>query len=143
MSIYTESRYVWLRRHPRKRSETRIFGGQCLDGRGKSFAPTPRATVLIRTVNLSTILDMPDSAEMRILLKRATNRELPMGALAALQALRKVLDDLEYEAIVSARSKGASASEIADALGMTRQAVYLRIHRHENAGAPGSASGSR
>jgi predicted transcriptional regulator len=86
---------------------------------------------------------MSDSPEMRTLLKRATNRELPMGALAALQALRKVLDDLEYEAIVSARSKGATASEIADALGMTRQAVYLRIHRHENASSPGPASGSR
>ena len=98
---------------------------------------------MIRAADLSSILDMSDPAEARTLLKRATNRELPMGALAALRALRNVLDDLEYEAILSARSKGASASEIADVLGMTRQAVYLRIHRHESAGAPGSASGSR
>ena len=120
----------------------RIFGGQRHAGCWNS-APTGGAAVLICVLELSTILDMSDSPEMRTLLKRATNRELPMGALAALQALRKVLDDLEYEAIVSARSKGATASEIADALGMTRQAVYLRIHRHENASSPGPASGSR
>jgi DNA invertase Pin-like site-specific DNA recombinase len=71
-------------------------------------------------------------ADPKILLKRATNDELPMGALAALQELRKVLDDLEYAAIVSARSKGATASEIADVLGVTRQAVYLRMQRNDN-----------
>ena len=87
-------------------------------------------------MGVSIIVDMADPADARALLRRAENRELPMGALAALQALREVLEDLEYEAIVSARSKGATASEIADVLGMTRQAVYLRIRRHESTSDP-------
>jgi DNA-directed RNA polymerase specialized sigma24 family protein len=82
---------------------------------------------------------MDDAAETKILLKRAWNHELPIGALAALQELRKRLDDLEYAAIVSARSKGASASDIAQVLGVSRQAVYLRMHRYSN-GSDGSAS---
>jgi DNA invertase Pin-like site-specific DNA recombinase len=72
------------------------------------------------------------SPDPKVLLKRATNAELPMGALAALRDLRRILDELEYAAIVSAKEKGATAAEIGDVLGMTRQAVYLRLQRHGN-----------
>jgi len=55
-----------------------------------------------------------------------------MGALDAVQELRRVLDRLEYTAIASARDKGASVSEIARVLGVTRQALYLRLRRRRD-----------
>ncbi len=63
----------------------------------------------------------------RSLLRRAENVELSLGSLEAILAIRKTLDRLEYEAILSAREKGASVQDIADVLGLTAPAIYYRL----------------
>lgn len=61
------------------------------------------------------------------LIKKASNPELAFRALPAIAELRRRLDALEAEAIEIARTKGASWREIAEALGVTRQALQQRI----------------
>jgi hypothetical protein len=63
----------------------------------------------------------------RSLLRRAEKTELSLGSLEAIAALRKTLDRLEHEAILSAREKGAAVEDIADALGLTPPAIYYRM----------------
>jgi AcrR family transcriptional regulator len=52
---------------------------------------------------------------------------LSLGSLDAIVELRKTLDRLEREAILSAREKGASVQDIADVLGLTAPAIYYRL----------------
>jgi AcrR family transcriptional regulator len=47
--------------------------------------------------------------------------------LEAIAELRKTLDRLEHEAVLSAREKGATVEDIAEALDLTPQAVYYRL----------------
>jgi len=47
-----------------------------------------------------------------------------LGSLEAIAELRRTLDRLELEAVLSAREKGASVEDIAEALDLTPQAVY-------------------
>ena len=54
-----------------------------------------------------------------------------MGSLEAIAELRKILDRLEHEAIVSAREKGATVQDIADTLGVTAPAIYYRLHNND------------
>ena len=63
----------------------------------------------------------------RALLRRAEKTELSLGSLQAIVELRKTLDRLEHEAILSAREKGASVQDIADVLGLTPPAIYYRL----------------
>jgi len=63
------------------------------------------------------------------LIRRALNTELAIGALEAIGILRKQLEELEDRAIATAREKGASWADIADALGITRQALQQRVAR--------------
>jgi hypothetical protein len=63
----------------------------------------------------------------RALLRRAEKTELSLGSLEAIGELRKTLDRLEHEAILSAREKGASVQDIADVLGLTPPAIYYRL----------------
>ena len=65
---------------------------------------------------------MPYSAIM----KRASNLELPLEALVAIVELRGELDSLESAAVRAARERGATWEAVADALGVSRQAAYLR-----------------
>ncbi len=65
----------------------------------------------------------------RDLLRRTENENFPLVGLAALRELRRALDDLEAAAILRAREMGASAADIGEALGLTRQAAHYRI-RH-------------
>ena len=62
------------------------------------------------------------------LLRQAANMELPIEALEAIVELRRSLEGLEREAVSSARARGATWEQIASALGVTRQAAFLR-HR--------------
>jgi DNA-directed RNA polymerase specialized sigma24 family protein len=55
--------------------------------------------------------------------------ELPLSALEAILQIRRSLDELEREAIDSAIEKGATRQMIADTLGVTRQAIHLRLRR--------------
>jgi transposase-like protein len=66
----------------------------------------------------------------RSLLRRAENTELSLGSLEAISEIRAYLDELEKLAMVSAREKGATVEDIADALKLTPQAIYYRF-RHE------------
>ena len=61
------------------------------------------------------------------LLRRAENTELPLGSLEAIAAIRARLDLLETAAMISAREKGATMEDIAEALGLTPQAIYYRF----------------
>ncbi|MEP6972777.1 MAG: hypothetical protein ABI869_01390, partial [Actinomycetota bacterium] len=63
----------------------------------------------------------------RALIRRAENMELSLGALEAIARLRASLDRLEAQAFKSARDKGATVEDIAEALGPTPQAIYHRI----------------
>jgi predicted transcriptional regulator len=63
------------------------------------------------------------------ILRRAENTELSLGSLEAIAAIRARLDALEIRAMLSAREKGATMEDIAEALGLTPQAIYYRF-RH-------------
>jgi hypothetical protein len=53
----------------------------------------------------------------------------PLNALAAVRDLRAYLDRVEKDALVRAREFGASPTDIAAALGITRQGVYHKLQR--------------
>lgn len=65
------------------------------------------------------------------LVRRAQNKELPFSALPAIAELRKHLEQLEMEIVAYARDKGATWDEIAEAMGITRQALYQRMRNRE------------
>jgi DNA-directed RNA polymerase specialized sigma24 family protein len=64
----------------------------------------------------------------RRLIRHLETPELPLQTLEAIHRLRRYLDELEAACVVKARELGASPSDIGDALGITRQAVYNRLH---------------
>ncbi|EHK85658.1 HTH domain-containing protein [Saccharomonospora azurea] len=59
---------------------------------------------------------------------RAGDRDPKIG-LRAVAALRRLLEQLEAVQVRSARTQGWSWQEIADALGVTRQAVHKKHGR--------------
>lgn len=61
--------------------------------------------------------------------RKALNTDLPFAALPAIAELRADLDEVEERAIATARAHGASWSDIAEALGVTRQALQQRVSR--------------
>ena len=65
----------------------------------------------------------------RNLVRRTENWELPLGALEAVRDLRRHLVDMEKRVLVAARQRGASVEDLAAAVGITRQAVYYKIHQ--------------
>jgi predicted transcriptional regulator len=83
---------------------------------------------------------MTGSVFSRTLLRRAENTELALGSLEAIAEIRRQLDRLEDEAVLSAREKGATVEDIADALSLTPQAIY---HRLRNRGVPQRARRGR
>ena len=66
----------------------------------------------------------------RALVRRAENVELSLGSLEAISEIRAYLDQLEKLSMASAREKGATVEDIAEALRLTPQAIYYRL-RHE------------
>ena len=67
----------------------------------------------------------------RRLIRHLETPELPLQTLQAIYRLRRYLDELEAACILKARELGASPSDIGDTLGITRQAVYNRLHHLE------------
>ena len=63
----------------------------------------------------------------------AANRD-PATGLRAVAALRKLLEHLEHAQVVSARQQGWSWQDIADALGVSRQAVHKKHADHKASG---------
>src|SRR5262245_45371585 len=67
----------------------------------------------------------------RRLIRHLETPELPLQTLEAIHRLRRYLDELEAACIIKARELGASAADIGEALGITRQAVYNRLRNLE------------
>jgi hypothetical protein len=63
----------------------------------------------------------------RSLVRRAENVELSLGSLEAISELRAYLAELEKLSMASAREKGATVEDIAEALRLTPQAIYYRL----------------
>lgn len=75
---------------------------------------------------------MPDRAALsRALLRRAENVELSLGSLEAITEIRAYLDELERLSMASARDKGATVEDIAEALRLTPQAIYYRLRNEK------------
>ncbi len=71
----------------------------------------------------------------------AAQREQPGGALAAIVELRERLEELEEFQVENARAHGWSWSEIAQPLGVTRQAVHHKYARRLDDMRPGERRG--
>src|SRR4029450_1367048 len=67
----------------------------------------------------------------RRLIRHLETPDLPLEALQSIRRLRRYLDELEAACILKAGRLGASAADIGEALGITRQAVYTRLHALE------------
>src|SRR5215211_8080169 len=67
----------------------------------------------------------------RRLIRHLETPDLPLEALESIRRLRSYLDELEAACILKARALGASPMDIGEALGITRQAVYNRLHTLE------------
>lgn len=72
----------------------------------------------------------------------AANRD-PATGLRAVAALRKLLEQLERAQVVSARQQGWSWQDIADALGVSRQAVHKKHASATTSGRRGLLAGRR
>jgi predicted transcriptional regulator len=57
--------------------------------------------------------------------------EFPLSTLAAVAEARRVLDTIESRAVRAARERGATWEDIAEEMGLTRQAVFQR-YRESN-----------
>jgi predicted transcriptional regulator len=71
------------------------------------------------------------------LVRRAENTELSLVSLEAIIEIRRRLDSLEVVAITSAREKGATVEDIAEAMGLTPQAIYYRLRSGGQRAKPG------
>ena len=60
---------------------------------------------------------------------RAADTTEPLAGLRAVVALRRLVDTLELRQVEAALAAGHSWSEVAGALGVTRQAVHKKYHR--------------
>ena len=65
----------------------------------------------------------------RHLLRMLDDSPFPLVALQAICEARTYLDTHERRALVKARAMGAGVSEIAAALGITRQGVHYKLKR--------------
>jgi transcriptional regulator with PAS, ATPase and Fis domain len=73
---------------------------------------------------------MTDDDQVRIstsLVRRANNMGLPFGALSAIAELKRQLQAVESLAIRKAREHGATWEIVAEALGISRQALHQRM----------------
>jgi hypothetical protein len=69
-------------------------------------------------------------ARSRALLRRLESYEsFPLEALESVIHLRRALDTIETRAVEIARERGATWDDIAEAAGVTRQAMYQK-HRN-------------
>jgi hypothetical protein len=69
----------------------------------------------------------------RTLLRRLENYpNLPLNALETVVELRACLDEIERRAVESARDRGATWEDIAEAIGVSRQAIYQKYRNHRD-----------
>ncbi|MDP9326786.1 MAG: helix-turn-helix domain-containing protein [Actinomycetota bacterium] len=67
-------------------------------------------------------------------IRKIENMNFPLIALEAMRELCEYLDEAEAEALIKARDLGASAEDIATALGITRQGAYYKLKALEKDG---------
>lgn len=72
---------------------------------------------------------MADEAISRSLLRHLQGSDFPLRQLTAVREARRYLDLIEARALPAAVALGASAEDIAEALGITRQGAYYRLKR--------------
>ena len=72
-------------------------------------------------------------------IRKIENMNFPLIALEAMRELGEYLDEAQAEALVRARDLGASAEDIAKALGITRQGAYYKLKVLERADGDGKA----
>lgn len=65
------------------------------------------------------------------LIRRLETADVPLQTLQAIRRLRRYLEELEAACILKARELGASPEDIGEALGLTREALYTRLHNLE------------
>lgn len=70
---------------------------------------------------------MPSREFPKHLIRKLEHENFPLVALSAVHEAREYLDQVETGAIAQAREMGASADDIAGALGITRQGVYYKL----------------
>ena len=71
---------------------------------------------------------MPDRKFPRALIRKLESEEkFPLTALEGIRETRAYLDELEDNALCDSRELGASISEIAEIMQMTRQSVYNKL----------------
>jgi hypothetical protein len=71
-------------------------------------------------------------------IRKIENMNFPLIALEAMRELCEYLDEAEAEALGKARDLGASAEDIATALGITRQGAYYKLKALEKNGRAGT-----
>jgi hypothetical protein len=79
--------------------------------------------------------ETPERITRNTIRKTEMHEVFPLAALEATACIRRYLDEVERRAVATARSRGATWEDIAEALGVSRQAVYQRF-RHRLAEAP-------
>lgn len=79
-------------------------------------------------VGTHMVSSMPDRKLPRSLIRALEAEEkFPLRTLDAIREVREYLERLENDALCDSREAGASISEIADVMHMTRQSVYNRL----------------
>jgi transcriptional regulator with PAS, ATPase and Fis domain len=71
---------------------------------------------------------MPSREFPRQAIRKLEHPNFPLLALAAVRDVRAYLDEVEEEAIPKSLELGASADDLAEALGITRQGAYYKIN---------------
>ena len=80
---------------------------------------------------LRSVEVLPQISVSRALLRRLECYEsFPLESLESVVQLRRKLDAIEARAIEVARERGATWDDIAEAAGVTRQAIYQKFHRN-------------
>ena len=74
---------------------------------------------------------MGDTGFPRRWIRRLDDPKFPMLTLRTIREARAYLNDLEGRTLAAAREAGASIPDIADSLGISRQAVYSKLQRLE------------
>lgn len=69
-------------------------------------------------------------------LRRAMNLDAPHLALQAIKELKRAIRELETAAVTEALRQGVSKTDVATALGITRQALHHRLTRQRQLASP-------
>lgn len=114
------------------------FSGSRLSSRFHEALHAQRTSTTISTMALGPF--------PRHALRKLENRKnFPLVALASVREVRDHIDEVERAALSRAIELGAGAEDLAEALGITRQGAYYKIHsiqKRERAKATGSNEAS-